>query len=99
MAFWIPSGVRCDALTRNVVAWVTLGFAYGGVAPLIWGAVVVALGAQIVGLRYLVGLQWRSGVALVFGARRRSRAPWGVVSLGVAIQLVLGVWYFMSLGG
>eukprot|EP00300_Choanocystis_sp_HF-7_P021463 c20785_g1_i1.p1 GENE.c20785_g1_i1~~c20785_g1_i1.p1 ORF type:complete len:1005 (-),score=159.22 c20785_g1_i1:17-2926(-) len=75
--------VESDSITQSIASLMLLGLVYGGVAPLIWPAILVGIASTIV---------------LWFAAGKKSEARTAgitrVLWLGVFVQLVLSVWFF-----
>eukprot|EP00300_Choanocystis_sp_HF-7_P006807 c14920_g1_i2.p1 GENE.c14920_g1_i2~~c14920_g1_i2.p1 ORF type:complete len:1046 (-),score=130.70 c14920_g1_i2:65-3202(-) len=98
MCWMIPKTVSKDAMTRSVVSWITMAFVFGGVAPLVWEAVFIGLCSSMLTLWLLSGVQRSRGVDTISIGSMPLRVPWALVATGVAIQFVLGIWYFVAVG-
>eukprot|EP00300_Choanocystis_sp_HF-7_P039833 c616_g1_i1.p1 GENE.c616_g1_i1~~c616_g1_i1.p1 ORF type:complete len:817 (-),score=137.31 c616_g1_i1:50-2419(-) len=81
---WVVKPVDDDTVTRSIMCLVMLGFVYGGVAPLIWPAVLIGTFTTI--SMWRCSARGREGLtSLVF---------WAVIWCSLTMQLLLGLWFF-----
>eukprot|EP00300_Choanocystis_sp_HF-7_P003540 c12704_g1_i1.p1 GENE.c12704_g1_i1~~c12704_g1_i1.p1 ORF type:complete len:850 (+),score=166.59 c12704_g1_i1:100-2550(+) len=85
------SKISEDGMTVAIVSWIASCFVYGGVAPLIWPAVMFAIftSASVI----LFATRFASSE---IKKRHRTNIPWRPVWCAVWMQLLLLAWYFVA---
>eukprot|EP00300_Choanocystis_sp_HF-7_P012513 c17922_g1_i1.p1 GENE.c17922_g1_i1~~c17922_g1_i1.p1 ORF type:complete len:883 (-),score=160.39 c17922_g1_i1:58-2412(-) len=97
MAAWIvPKQVEVGGLDLAVLSWMTIGFALGGVAPLVWAAVLLALLSQFGSVWFLSQMESLYGAKILRNSKGAERVPVELAGIGLVIQFVLGIWFFAS---
>eukprot|EP00300_Choanocystis_sp_HF-7_P008749 c16085_g1_i1.p1 GENE.c16085_g1_i1~~c16085_g1_i1.p1 ORF type:complete len:693 (+),score=98.26 c16085_g1_i1:514-2592(+) len=92
----VPQTVSMKVMTLTALSWTVTGFMYGGVAPLVWGAVALGLVSQYLSLQVIRSVEIFRNVRIMSHHDTFRDIPVGIMASGIVIQGVLFVWFFVS---
>ena len=89
---------RVDVIFWNTsrMSWITMGFVYGGVAPLLWPVIALAMASHAGQWRFMSSMERVFGERILKNADVLAQVPHKLVGVGLVVQVVGLLAFFLS---